>query len=201
MFDLYTAGTTNGLRASIMLEELGLPYRATVVDFNAALSNRPKGLLDANPAGTIPVLVDHERQVSISQSFAIMLYLCERSSRFLPQSAAGRAQVHQWMSFVMTDVISATHGLFMLAGPLKAPLPIVEQYEARLMRYLGVADHRLAQVQYLAGDEISVVDFALYPTVHFRRPLLDRNPRLTHLEGWLARVGSRAGTIRGMAVS
>jgi glutathione S-transferase len=200
MFDLYTAATTNGQRASIMLEELGLPYRAVRVELGGDNAKKPEAMMRANPIGAIPVLIDHDRGISLSQSFAIMQYLCEREGRFLPPAGAARALVLQWMAFVMTDVISATHALYMLSGPMQAPADIVAQYEARLMRHLGLLDARLAEARHLAGDEISMADLALYPTAQMRRPLLARNPRLPHLEAWLDATGARPAVARGMAV-
>ncbi|WP_210489590.1 glutathione S-transferase family protein [Microvirga antarctica] len=201
MIDLYSARTTNGLRASIMLEELGLPYRVHAVDFDADNATKPAEMMAVNPAGSIPVLIDHETGVSLSQSFAIMLYLCEKTGRFLPQEPVARAQVLQWMSFVMTDVISATHPIFVLTSELKdTPEPIIRHYEARLMRFLGQADAQLGRTPFLAGDEISVADFALYPTAAFRQKLLDRVGGVPNLRRWLTEVGARQGVARGMAV-
>nr|WP_281413573.1 glutathione binding-like protein [Microvirga antarctica] len=101
----------------------------------------------------------------------------------------------------MTDIISATHPIFVLGTHLKdTPAHILAHYEARLLRYFEMADARLARNRYLAGQEICVADFALYPTAHFRRPLIERSNSTPHLERWLAEVGDRPGVTRGMAV-
>lgn len=201
MLELYTAATTNGLRASIMLEELGLDYRAHKVEIGAASQSKPAALLEVNATGTIPTLIDGREGISISQSFAIMQYLCEREGRFLPADLRSKALVMQWMSFVMTDVISATHPIFVLGVQLKdTPAHIIKHYEERLMKYLNIADDQLSRHRYLTGDEISIVDFALYPTAHFRLPLIERSNGSWHLRRWLEDMGMRPGVRRGMAV-
>jgi glutathione S-transferase len=200
MIELWSARTTNGLRASIMLEELGLPYTAHRVDFDekAAL---PPAMLAINPAGAIPVMRDHETGIGLSQSFAIMLYLCEKAGYFLSTAAGARAATLQWMSFVMTDVISATHPIFVLGSELQdTPPHIIAHYEARLMRFFGVADARLESSPYLAGNDVTVADFALYPTAAFRTKLLDRMGGVPHLRDWMARMAARPGVARGMLV-
>jgi GST-like protein len=201
VLDLYTAATTNGLRASIMLEELGLSYRAHKVEIGATSQPKPAALLDVNAAGTIPTLIDGREGISISQSFAIMQYLCEREGRFLPSDRRSKALTMQWMSFVMTDIISATHPIYVLSVQLQdTPTHIIKHYEDRLMRYLNLVDDQLSQTKYITGDAISIVDFALYPTAQFRLPLIEKAGGATHLRRWLEAVGSRPGVTRGMAV-
>ncbi|MCL6607716.1 MAG: glutathione S-transferase N-terminal domain-containing protein [Geminicoccaceae bacterium] len=105
MIDLYTAATSNGQRASIMLEATGLPYRAHKVDL-AGGAQRGAEFLKINPAGQIPVIVDHGgpggAPLTLTQSGAIMLYLAERSGRFLPSEGRKRAAVLAAFVQVMT---------------------------------------------------------------------------------------------------
>lgn len=200
MIELWSARTTNGLRASIMLKELGLPYRAHLIDFDDKES-LPAELLAINPAGSVPVMRDHETGIGMSQSFAIMLYLCEKAGRFLPAEPGARAATLQWMSFVMTDVIAATHPIFVLNSELQdTPPHIIRHYEGRLMRFFGVADAQLATSPCLAGAELSVADFALYPTAAFRGKLLDRMGGVPHLRAWMGRMATRPALARGMLV-
>jgi GST-like protein len=198
--EIWTARTTNGLRVSTMLEELGLAYTAHAVDIDDA-ATKPPAMLAINPSGAIPVMLDHETGIGLSQSFAIQVYLCERAGRFLGEGLAERSRVRQWLSFVMTDVISATHPIFVLTSELQATPPhIVAHYEARLMRFLGQADARLAEAPWLAGENLTVADFALYPTAAFRAKLLDRVGGVPHLRRWMATMAARPGVARGMAV-
>ena len=200
MIEIWSARTTNGLRASIMLEELGLDYRAHLVDFDDKAS-LPAEMLAINPAGSVPVMRDHANGIGMSQSFAIMLYLCEKAGRFLPTEPAERAATLQWMSFVMTDVIAATHPIFVLNSELQdTPPHIIRHYEGRLMRFFGVADAQLAKSPFLAGEEVTVADFALYPTAAFRGKLLDRLGGVPHLRAWMERMAGRPALARGMLV-
>jgi GSH-dependent disulfide-bond oxidoreductase len=198
--EIWTARTTNGLRVSIMLEELGLPYTAHAVDIDDP-ATKPPAMLAINPSGAIPVMLDHETGIGLSQSFAIQHYLCGKAGRFLGETAAERAAILQWLSFVMTDVISATHPIFVLGSELRATPPaIIGHYEQRLLRFLGQADAQLAKAPHLAGEAISVADFALYPTAAFRTKLLDRAGGLPHLRGWMSRMAARPGVAKGMQI-
>ena len=200
MIDIWTARTTNGLRVSIMLEELGLPYRAHKVDIDDE-STKPAAMLAINPSGAIPVFLDDATGIGLSQSFAIMQHLCEQEDRFLPREPAARARVLQWLSHTMTDVISATHPIFVLTSELAdTPSPIITHYEQRLLRFLGQVDAQLARTPWLAGEEITLADFALYPTAAFRQKLMDRAGGLAHLRQWMRRMAERPGVARGMAV-
>lgn len=198
--EIWTARTTNGLRVSIILEELGMPYRAHAVDIDDP-ATKPPAMLAINPSGAIPVMLDHATGIGMSQSFAIQLHLCEKAGRFLGEGAAQRALVLQWLSHVMTDVISATHPIFVLTSELQdTPAGIIAHYEQRLLRFLGQADARLAEAPYLAGADVTVADFALYPTAAFRTRLLDRVGGLPHLRGWMQRMAARPGVAKGMQV-
>ncbi len=198
--EIWTARTTNGLRVSIMLEELGLPYAAHAVDIDDP-ATKPAAMLAINPSGAIPVMLDRASGLGLSQSFAIQVHLCEREGRFLGATSAERALIWQWLSFVMTDVISATHPIFVLTSDVQdTPPHIIAHYEQRLLRFLGQADARLAAVPFLAGEAISVADFALYPTAAFRTKLLDRTGGLPHLRDWMRRMAARPGVTRGMQV-
>ena len=200
MIEIWTARTTNGLRVSIMLEELGLPYRAHAVDIDDA-ATKSAAMLAINPSGAIPVFWDAATGVAMSQSFAIMQHLCEQEGRFLPKEPAARARVLQWLSHTMTDIISATHPIFVLTSELSdTPAPIIAHYEARLLRFLGQVDAQLAITPWLAGDEVTLADFALYPTAAFRQKLMDRAGGLGHLRAWMRRMAERPGVARGMAV-
>jgi GST-like protein len=200
MIEIWTARTTNGLRVSIMLEELGLAYRAHAVDIDDP-ATKPAAMLAINPSGAIPVFRDDATGIALSQSFAIMQHLCEQEGRFLPREPVARARVLQWLAHTMTDVISATHPIFVLTSELSGtPAPIIAHYEARLLRFLGQVDAQLAATPWLAGEDVTLADFALYPTAAFRQKLMDRVGGLGHLRAWMRRMAARPGVARGMAV-
>ena len=204
MIDLYTAGTQNGHRAAVMLEESGLAYRAHRLNLAAGDQKKPE-YLAINPAGLIPAILDHDgpggKPLTLSQSGAIVLYLAEKTGKFIPNDAARRAIALQWFMQACTDCAAASGGIF-LAGnavPDKSRSN-VEFFEQRLLRFLGVVDARLASNDYLAG-ELSVADFALYPLVATRMPLIEKAGGLTNLRRWASTMSARPGVAKGMTVS
>src|SRR6187455_1063486 len=100
MIDFYTAQTSNGQRAAIMLEECGLAYKLHKVDLQGGEQRKPE-FLAVNPDGAIPAIVDHDgpggKRLALAQSAAIVLYLAEKTGRFLPGDAGRRAQALQWL--------------------------------------------------------------------------------------------------------
>lgn len=204
MIDLYTSGTANGHRAAIALEESGLAYRAHKLNLQAGDQRKPD-YLRINPAGAIPAIVDDEgpggKPLALAQSGAIVLYVAEKSGRFLPRDPARRAAALQWLMHACSDVAGASGTIFQLsmAAPEKSAAN-VEFFEKRLVNALRVADGRLADREYLV-DEISVADLALYPVVATRKPVIDKHGGLPHLAKWAERMASRPGIAKGMQVS
>jgi len=204
MIDLYTSGTANGHRAAIALEESGLAYRAHKLNLQAGDQRKPD-YLRINPAGAIPAIVDDEgpggKPLALAQSGAIVLYVAEKSGRFLPRDPARRAAALQWLMHACSDVAGASGTIFQLsmAAPEKSAAN-VEFFEKRLVNALRVADGRLADREFLV-DEISVADLALYPVVATRKPVIDKHGGLPHLAKWAERMASRPGIAKGMQVS
>jgi GST-like protein len=204
MIDLYTAATANGHRAAIALEESGLAYRAHKLNLQAGDQRKPE-YLKINPAGAIPAIVDDagpgSKPLVLAQSGAIVLYVAEKSGKFLPQDPAHRAVALQWLLQACSDVAGGSGTLFQLSmvAPEKSA-PNVEFFEKRLMNALRAADERLAGRDYLAG-EISVADFALYPVVATRKPVIEKHGGLPNLAKWADRMAARPGIAKGMQVS
>ena len=200
MLDFYTWDTSNGLRVAIMLAECGLPHRVHRVDLMKG-EQRSADFLEMNPVGAIPVLRDSEAPggaITLSQSGAIMLYLAEKTGRFLPSAGAPRALALQWFTFAITDCMLATSMMFHNSTlvPEKSQAN-VDYFAERLARYLGVIDARLAGREWLA-DELSIADFALYPIVHFRPEVVEQagNPR--NLVAWRERLKARPAVAKAM---
>ena len=204
MIDLYTASTANGHRAAIALEESGLAYRAHKLNLQAGDQRKPE-YLKINPAGAIPAIVDDEgpggKPLVLAQSGAIALYVAEKSGRFLPKDPARRAVALQWLLYACSDVAGGSGTLFQISmvAPEKSA-PNVEFFEKRLVNALRAADERLASREYLA-DEISVADFALYPVVVTRKPVIEKHGGLPNLAKWADRLAARPGVAKGMQVS
>jgi GST-like protein len=204
MIDLYTAGTANGHRAAIALEESGLAYRVHKLNLQAGDQRKPE-YLKINPAGAIPAIVDEDgpggRPLALAQSGAIVLYVAEKSGKFLPKDPARRLLALQWLMQACSDVAGNSGTIFQLSmvAPEKSSAN-VEFFEKRLVNALRVADHRLADREYLA-DEFSVADLALYPVVATRKPVIEKHGGLPNLTQWAERMAARPGIAKGMQVS
>ena len=201
MIDLYTFSTSNGQRAAIILEECGLPYRVHRVDLTKGEHKTPE-FLNINPAGAIPAIVDPDgpggAPLKLSQSGAIMLYAAQKAGRFLPLDPLRRALALQWLLFAVTDVARASTSIFLCSTivPDKSPANVAF-FEEQTLRYLRVANQRLAGHEFLA-DELSLADFALYPLYAVRKALVDRANDLPELTRWGAALALRPGLARGM---
>jgi GSH-dependent disulfide-bond oxidoreductase len=199
VIDLYTFKTPNGLRASIALEECGLPYTAHRVELLQGEQNTP-AFRAINPAGAIPVIVDADgpgrKTITISQSGAILFYCAEKSGRLIPSDPTARAAVMQWTMLGLTDGSDAAAGIFRLSRISLEPG--VALYKNRLQRTLDVIDARLAESEYLAG-ELSIADLALYPIGANAKEMVGFGAR-RHLERWFDTLSARASIVRGMAV-
>lgn len=201
MIDFYTANSSNGQRAAIMLEECALPYTLHKLDLAGGEQRKPE-FLAINPAGAIPAIVDSEgpggKPLKLAQSGAILLYLAAKTGRFLPQDSALRAEAWQWISQATTDTAASSMSIFLLSrlAPEKSEANVA-YFEERVLQQLRVADRRLADRPYLA-QELSIADFALYPICVVRRPLIDRAGDLPNLVRWAAALAARPGVDRGM---
>ena len=200
MIDLYTAPTPNGHKASITLEELGIPYEVHIVNLLAGDQKQP-AYLAINPNGRIPTIVDREEDgFAVFESGAIMIYLAEKAGRLLPADRRGRSQVIQWLMFQMGGIgpMMGQANVFFRYAPEKIPFAI-DRYQREGRRLFEVLDHRLATHEYLAGD-YSIADIANWSWVHiYPWPGISVDG-LDHLQRWLAAVGGRPAVQRGRAV-
>ena len=165
MIDLYAAGTSNGMRARIALEECALPYKLHFVALDKG-ENRTAQFLAMNPNGQIPVLVDSEgpggKPLTLSQSSAILMYCAEKSGKFLPRDAAARPAFLQALMSASTDITPTFGALFTVVRAKEPHAPTVELFKGRLRSYFKVWDDALAKRKYAAGDEVTIADFSLY---------------------------------------
>lgn len=202
MLHLYTAPTPNGWKASITLEELGLPYEVHPVDLGQGEQKAPS-YLEINPNGRIPALVDGDADdFAVFESGAIMLYLAEKegSGSLLPGDAKGRSRVVQWLMFQMGGVgpMQGQANVFFRYFPEKLPAAI-ERYQNETKRLYTVLDGQLARHEYLAGD-YSLADIANYAWVRLHGWAGVEVDDLAHLRRWMDAVGGRPAVERGLAV-
>lgn len=202
MIDLYTFATSNGHRASVMLEECALPYRPHKVDLVAG-EQRGEAFLKLNPSGRIPVMVDHpaphERPLMLAQSGAILLYLAEKTGRFLPSDPARRAHVVEAFMEVMSDIAPASSAIFH-AERTRCPADAITFLRGRFLDLLIHVDRRLARHEWLGGESFSIADIALYPSIAARQSVLEDAPGLGSLRRWATTMALRPGVARGMGV-
>jgi GSH-dependent disulfide-bond oxidoreductase len=207
MIDLYTWTTPNGRKVSIMLEETGLPYRVHPINLGDG-----QQLTDAfraiNPNQRIPAVVDHDLDggpLTVFESGAILIYLAEKTGRFLPTDVRARSRTIQWLMFQMSGIgpMLGQAGHFANQAPEKIPYAI-QRYFDESLRLIKVLDRRLSERDYLAGD-YSIADMATYPWVIAAWPVFkslppERSGAMEHVSGWLERVGERPAVQRGMKV-
>lgn len=195
MIDLYTFSTPNGHKASVALEELGLPYETHIVDIGAGAQKEP-AFLRINPNGRIPAIVDRdEDDLAVFESGAILLYLADKTCRLIPQDLAGRTRAISWLMFQMGGVgpMMGQANVFYRYFPTKIP-EAIERYQKESRRLLEVLDGRLAESPYLAGDEYSIADIANFC---WSGVSIEGLPQLRR---WLAEIEARPAVQRGLAV-
>jgi GST-like protein len=202
MIELHTWSTPNGRKASIMLEECGLPYKVHPVNIGKDEQFKPE-FLAISPNNRIPAIVDPQgpggQPISLFESGAILIYLAEKTgNRFYPQNK--RYQVLQWLMWQMGGVgpmFGQAHH-FMRAKKDEIPYGS-ERYGNEAKRLYGVADRHLAAHEYFA-DEYSIADIAIYPWTarhEWHRVDLAAFP---NVKRWYDTISQRAAVKRGMAV-
>jgi GST-like protein len=200
VIDLYTAPTPNGWKASIMLEELGLPYQVHAVRLDQ-LEQKQESFLRINPNGRIPAIVDRdEGGFAVFESGAILVYLAEKTGRLLPSDRKGRSLALQWLMFQMAGVgpMQGQANVFFRYAPEKIPFAI-ERYQKETRRLYEVLDRRLGETEYLAG-EYGIADVATWPWVSLHEWAGVSVEGLAPLQRWLKAVSERPAVQRGRAV-
>jgi GST-like protein len=205
MIHLHTVPTANGFKASIMLEEVGLPYDVRTYDLVKG-EHLGAEYLALNPVGRLPTIVDDGgpggQKLAVYGSAAILLYLAEKTGHLMPRGLAERAAVYQWLGIVSGDLGPAYSGQFVFSvlAPQKLPWAI-EFYDKLCLRMLRPMELRLAAGRYLACDEYTIADVIAYPVaaVSVKRfpGSLDDYPAINR---WAAEVGARPAVQRGMRV-
>ena len=206
MIDLYTWNTPNGRKVSVALEEMGLPYRVTTVDISKGQQFDPS-FLRISPNNRIPAIVDPEgpdgQPISVFESGAILLYLGEKTGRFLPRDARARVAVYEWLVWQMGGFGpmpgQVHHFLQQPEGPARDYG--IKRYQAETKRLYGVLDRRLAGRDFVATEgEPSIADFAIlgWAWRHERHQVsFEEFPAVG---GWYDRMMTRPAVRRGFEV-
>ena len=200
MIDLYTAPTPNGWKASIMLEEVDLPYEVKAIRLDKMEQKQP-AFLAINPNGRIPAIVDRGADdFAVFESGAILVYLAEKTGRLLPTDPRGRSTVMQWLMFQMGGVgpMQGQANVFFRYAPEKIPFAI-ERYQRETKRLYTVLEERLKDAEYLAGD-YGIADIATWPWVSIHAWAGVDVDDLPQVQRWIEKVGERPAVQRGRAV-
>lgn len=200
VIDLYTSATPNGWKASILLEELGVPYTVHAISLSKQ-EQKTEAYLKINPNGRIPTIVDREEDdFAVFESGALMIYLAEKYGRFLPSDPRGRSRVIQWLMFQMGGVgpMQGQANVFFRYAPEKIPYAI-QRYQTETKRLYTVLNSQLAEHEYLAGD-YSIADMANWAWVSLHDWAGVSIDDLPHLQRWIAQIGQRPAVQRGIVV-
>jgi GST-like protein len=203
VIDLYFWPTPNGWKITIMLEELGLPYKVIPVEIGKGDQFKPE-FLAISPNNKMPAIVDPDgpdgEPISIFESGAIMIYLAEKTGKLMPADPRGRIRVLEWLMFQMGTVgpmLGQAHH-FRNYAPEQIDYA-VNRYTREASRIYQVIDTRLADNAYLAGDEYSIADIAVWPWLLPHRQGQDLAD-LPNLKRWRDSVKNRPAVIKGREV-
>lgn len=198
MIELYTAATPNGHKISIALEEMGLDYQVNHIDLMAGEQKEPE-FLAINPNGRIPAIIDRDNDdFAVFESGAILLYLAEKTGKFLPANPKERSQAIQWLMFQMGGVgpMMGQANVFYRYFPEKIPAAI-DRYQHESRRLFEVLNNRLAENRYLAGDNYSIADMATWPWVRTYEWSGVDITGLAHLQRWIEELAQRPAVQKG----
>jgi GSH-dependent disulfide-bond oxidoreductase len=202
MIQLYTWATPNGKKVSIMLEEVELPYEVHPINIAKGDQLKPE-YLAINPNNKIPSIIDTEgpggKPLKLFESGAILMYLAEKTGKFLPQEMAKRYEVIQWLMFQMGGV-GPMFGQANYFYRLEEKVPFaIERYYKEAIRLYKVLEQTLAQTDYLAG-EYSIADIATYPWVGRHDGHNVKLEEFPNVKRWFDAISGRPAVKRGMAV-
>ena len=199
MFDLYTWTTPNGRKASIGLEEFGLPYTAHAINIGKGEQFAPD-FLKISPNNRIPAIIDRDNGMSLFESGAILIYLADKTGKLLPKDGEERYRVIEWLMWQMGGVgpmIGQAHH-FLRQNPGKAPYA-EERYHKEALRLYGVLDRRLEGRDFMAGD-YSIADIATWPWIaRFEWHKVDLN-QFPNVKRWYVSIAQRPAVQKGYQV-
>jgi GST-like protein len=202
--ELYTWPTPNGHKIHIMLEELGLAYNVHPIDIGAGEQFDPE-FLKISPNNKMPVIVDPDgpdgKPLALFESGAILIYLAEKTGRFLAKDARGRYTTLQWLMWQMGGLgpmLGQAHH-FLGYAPEKIPYAM-QRYANEAKRLYGVLDKRLGEARYLAGDTYSIADIAAWPWTRYPERQGVEREAFPNFIRWFDEIGERPAVQRGVQV-
>jgi GST-like protein len=204
MIDLHYWPTPNGWKISIMLEECGLPYRLVPVNIGKAEQFTPE-FLAISPNNRMPAIVDNAPTgggdpVAVFESGACLLYLAEKTGKFMPADLRGRYAVMQWLMWQMGGLgpMAGQNGHFLLYAPEKIPYAL-ERYSKEVDRLYGVLDAQLGRTQaFVAGADYSIADMAIFPWIRTHKMQQVALENFPNVERWYNGLFERPAVKRGL---
>jgi GST-like protein len=204
MIELHYWPTPNGHKITLFLEEAGLEYTIKPVDIGRGDQFKPE-YLAISPNNKMPAIVDHApadegAPISVFESGAILLYLANKTRRFIPEDLRGRIAVNEWLFWQMGGLgpMTGQYGHFNVYAPEKIAYAI-ERYTKEAQRLLGVLDRQLAGRAFIAGDDYTIADMACYPWINpYSKAPLDLTP-FANVRRWQAAIAARPATQRAYA--
>jgi GST-like protein len=205
MIDLYYWTTPNGHKISLFLEEAGLPYNVHPINISQGEQFQPHFLKIA-PNNRIPAIVDHTpadggEPLSLFESGAILLYLAEKTGKFLPKDLRGRLTALQWLFWQMGGLgpMAGQNHHFSQFAPEKIPYAI-KRYIDETARLYGVLNKQLAENEFVAGSEYSIADMAIYPWIVSHKWQSQNLEDFPHVQRWFNHIKDRPATVKAYAL-
>lgn len=197
---LYTDSSPNGFKATIALEELGIPYTLHHVKVDQG-ENRSPEFLALNPYGRIPVLLDPQQGITLFESAAILLYLADKTGQLLAASGPARWDAIKWLMFHASSAgpILGQRVHFEMFAPEPYP-PAIERYRRLSEDGFRILDQQLASRDWLAGMDFSIADIATFGWMHIARIIQFDFSAFRHLTAWYERVDARPAVQRGISL-
>ncbi len=207
MIELHYWPTPNGWKVSIMLEECGLPYRMVPVNIGRGEQFTPEFMALLGPHHRMPAIIDDQpiqarTPITLSESGAILMYLAEKTGRFLTADVRGRHEALQWLMWQVGGLgaMAAQNGYFLAYAAEKIPYAI-ERYGQEVHRLYGVLDTQLARTGlYVAGADYSIADIAILPWVRIHRAQKVDLEDFPNVRRWYEQVAQRPAVKRGLAL-
>ena len=200
MIDFYTWSTPNGRKVSIMLEECKLDYNLIPINIIKDEQFEEK-FLSISPNNKIPAIYDHETNISMMESGAILLYLSKKTGVFLPKKYSDRWKRDEWLMFQMASLgpmLGQVHHFVKFNAGKSAYAE--ERYYNEALRIYGVLDKRLGESQFVAGNDYGIVDISIWPWIsRYEWQNIDLN-KFSNILRWYKEIASREAVIKGYDV-
>lgn len=199
MIDLYTYATINGQNIVIALEEMQLEYNLHKVNLMKGEQQKPE-FLKLNPSGRIPIIIDQDNGLVLSQSSAILIYLAEKSGKLMSSDTCKKAKTQEWMMFHASDLAPNLFNNFYLKALIKEPQLVAAQFiKDRYLNLYQYFDKQLSEHEFLNGFDYSIADIAAYPAID---RLCDSFVELGYdnIVRWHQQLSKRSAVIKGMNV-